>query len=65
MKQLTPEQIQENWSKLRGIINDTFVGERLDNLNKMYDYFDVAPLAFDIENDAISEFWMAYVVSDF
>jgi len=39
MKELTPEQIQENWSKLRSIITDTFVGERLENLNKMYDYF--------------------------
>ena len=35
MKELTPEQIQENWSKLRSIINDTFAGERLENLNKM------------------------------
>ena len=40
MKELTPEQIQENWSKLRSIITDTFVGERLENLNKMYDYFE-------------------------
>ena len=40
MKELTPKQIQENWSKLRGIINDTFTGERLERLNKMYDYFE-------------------------
>ena len=40
MKELTPEQIQENWEKLRSLINETFVGERLDNLNKMYDYFE-------------------------
>ena len=40
MKELTPEQIQENWNKLRSLINDTFAGERLDNLNKMYDYFE-------------------------
>ena len=40
MKELTAEQIQENWNKLRGIINDTFVEERLDKLNEMYDYFE-------------------------
>ena len=40
MKELTPEQIQENWEKLRSLINETFVGERLDNLNKMYDYLE-------------------------
>ena len=40
MKELTPEQIQENWSRLRGMITDTFEGERLENLNKMYDYFE-------------------------
>ena len=36
MKELTPEQIQENWKKLIGIINDTFEGDRLENLNTMY-----------------------------
>ena len=40
MKVLTPEQIQSNWNKLRKIIEDTFDGERLKNLNKMYDYFE-------------------------
>ena len=40
MKQLTPEQIQENWNQLRQLINDTFKGERLDKLNHMYDYFE-------------------------
>tara|TARA_Y100000114_G_scaffold157061_1_gene186857 strand:- start:771 stop:1547 length:777 start_codon:yes stop_codon:yes gene_type:complete len=40
MKQLTEKQIQDNWSKLRGIINDTFEGTRLEKLNKMYDYFE-------------------------
>ena len=40
MKELTPEQIQSNWNKLRQIISDTFDGERLENLNKMYDYFE-------------------------
>ena len=33
MKELTPEQIQENWNQLRQLINDTFKGERLDKLN--------------------------------
>ena len=37
MKQLTEKQIQDNWSELRQIINDTFDGERLAKLNKMYD----------------------------
>ena len=40
MKELTPEQIEHNWNKLRTIINDTFAGERLEGLNKMYDYFE-------------------------
>ena len=40
MKELTSEQIQKNWNRLRGIITDTFEGERLENLNKMYDYFE-------------------------
>ena len=40
MKELTAEQIQINWNKLRGLITDTFEGERLENLNKMYDYFE-------------------------
>ena len=40
MKQLSPEQIQTNWQDLRQLINDTFSGERLENLNKMYDYFE-------------------------
>ena len=40
MKELTSEQIQENWQKLRGIIDDTFEGGRLEKLNVMYDYFE-------------------------
>ena len=40
MKELTSEQIQENWQKLRGIIDDTFEDERLEKLNVMYDYFE-------------------------
>ena len=40
MKELTPQQIEQNWNKLRNIIQNTFEGERLENLNKMYDYFE-------------------------
>ena len=40
MKELTPEQIQENWNKLLKLINDNFSGERLEKLLKMYDYFE-------------------------
>ena len=40
MKELTPEQIQENWNKLRELITNTFEGERLEKLNTMYDYFE-------------------------
>jgi len=40
MKQLKPEQIQENWNKLRELITNTFEGERLEKLNTMYDYFE-------------------------
>ena len=40
MKELTPEQIENNWKKLRDIIQNTFDGERLEKLNEMYDYFE-------------------------
>ena len=40
MKELTPEQIENNWKKLRDTIENTFDGDRLINLNKMYDYFE-------------------------
>ena len=40
MKELTPEQIQENWNQLRQLINDTFKGERLDKVHHFYDYFE-------------------------
>lgn len=36
---LQAEQIQENWNKLRGLINDWFP-ERADALNKLYDEFE-------------------------
>jgi len=40
MKQLTEQQIMDNWKELRTIINNTFSGDRLEKLNKMYDYFE-------------------------
>ena len=40
MKELTVEQIEHNWKKLRNIVQDTFEGERLEGLNEMYDYFE-------------------------
>ena len=40
MKELTPEQIENNWQDLIDLINTTFEGERLDKLIKMYDYFE-------------------------
>ena len=40
MKELTPEQIQENWNKLVQLVEDTFEGERKENLLKMYEYFE-------------------------
>ena len=40
MKELTPEQIQHNWSNLRQIIDVNFTEERLEKLNEMYDYFE-------------------------
>ena len=40
MKELTPEQIQENWNQLIQLINDNFSGERLEKLLEMYDYFE-------------------------
>ena len=40
MKELTPKQIQYNWEQLRSLINNTFGGERLEKLNKMYDHFE-------------------------
>ena len=40
MKQLTEQQITDNWTDLRTIINNTFTGDRLEKLNKMYDDFE-------------------------
>ena len=40
MKELSIKEIEHNWKKLRDIIENTFDGDRLINLNKMYDYFE-------------------------
>ena len=40
MKQLTEQQITDNYKDLRTIINNTFSGDRLEKLNKMYDDFE-------------------------
>ena len=40
MKELSTEQIQKNWEQLRNLITNTFEGERLEKLNKMYDHFE-------------------------
>ena len=40
MKQLNEKQIQQNWTDLRTIVNNTFEGVRLEKLNKMYDDFE-------------------------
>ena len=40
MKELTPEQIQQNWNNLMRMIEIHFSGERLENMIKMYDYFE-------------------------
>jgi len=40
MKQLTEQQIVDNWNKLMKLIEDTFEGERKEKLLKMYEYFE-------------------------
>ena len=40
MKQLTEQQIVENWNKLMKLIEDTFEGDRLRKLKTMYTYFE-------------------------
>ena len=42
MKELTVEQLEENWNKLIQIIKDTFEeeSERRENLLRMYHYFE-------------------------
>src|SRR6056300_1211914 len=36
----TAEELVENYEKFRKLINQTFTGERLESLNKMYDHFE-------------------------
>ena len=40
MKQLTEQQILDNWNKLMKLIEDTFEGERKEKLLEMYKYFE-------------------------
>ena len=40
LKELTPEHLKHNWENLRRLIDINFTGERLEGLNKMYDYFE-------------------------
>ena len=40
MKQLSEQQIVDNWNKLMQLIEDTFDGERKEKLLKMYKYFE-------------------------
>ena len=40
MKQLTEQQIVDNWNKLMKLIEDTFDGDRLKKLKTMYTYFE-------------------------
>ena len=40
IRQLTSEQIVENWKDLIELINNTFDDERKEKLLKMYDYFE-------------------------
>ena len=40
MKQLTEQQIVDNWNKLMQLIEDTFEGDRLRKLKTMYTYFE-------------------------
>jgi hypothetical protein len=36
----TAEELVSNYEKFRKLINQTFTGERLESLNKMYDHFE-------------------------
>ena len=40
MKQLTEQQILDNWNKLMKLIEDTFEGERKEKLLEMYKHFE-------------------------
>ena len=37
---LTEQQLIDNYQRLRDMVNDTFEGDRLEKLNKMYDFFE-------------------------
>ena len=37
---LDENKIQENYNKFRKLINQTFSGDRLESLNKMYDLLE-------------------------
>ena len=37
---LTAEQISENWGRLQSIIDETFVGERLEKIKELHDHFE-------------------------
>ena len=36
----TAEELVANYEKFRKLINNTFEGDRLESLNKMYDHFE-------------------------
>ena len=40
MKKIEAEQLKHNWDKLISIINETFSGERKENVLKMHEYFE-------------------------
>ena len=40
MKELTSEQLQDNWKEFIQLLEDTFEGDRLSRLLKMYDHFE-------------------------
>ena len=46
MKNLTDEQLQENYDKLIQLVTDTFDGDKRDNLLKMYDDFQDRSILF-------------------
>ena len=40
MKKIEAEQLKQNWDNLISIVNETFSGERKENILKMYEYFE-------------------------
>ena len=53
MKELTPEQIENNWHDLIDLVNTTFEGERLDKLIEMYVW--TTPKGKKVENPVRKE----------